>query len=158
MKGSNRFGVLPLLLPLLAGCVAPQLAPADLARSGWRIQETAAVWRPQRAAPELIGELLVAAHPDGSRFVQFSKQTLPLVTAQSATNGWRLSSSLRRSVYGGGPPPTDRVPWFQLDRLPPVSPSSERWQLTTNADASWQLLNPRTGETLESAASGAVRL
>ena len=139
-------------LCLLAGCAAPRLPPADFAQPGWRVQETQAVWRPRRDAPELVGELLVAVRDDGSRVVQFSKQSLPLVTARSATNGWRLTSPLRSGAYAGSPPPTDRVPWFQLDALPPHATTSPRWDLTRTAEGGWTLSNPRTGEMLEAGA------
>lgn len=139
-------------LCLSAGCATPRLPPADFAQPGWRVQETQAVWRPGRDAPELVGELLVAVRDDGSRVVQFSKQSLPMVTAQSATNGWRLTSPLRAGDYAGSPPPTDRVPWFQLDALPPRATTSPRWDLTRTAEGGWKLTNPRTGEVLEAGA------
>ena len=139
-------------LCLLAGCAAPRLPPADFAQPGWRVQETQAVWRPRHDAPELVGELLVAVRDDGSRVVQFSKQSLPMVTARSATNGWRLTSPLRAGAYAGRPPPTDRVPWFQLDALPPHATTSPRWDLTRTAEGGWKLSNPRTGEMLEAGA------
>ncbi len=135
---------------LLAGCSGPRLAPVDLSAPGWRVQEVAAVWRPRREAPELAGELLLAAHPSGERLVQFSKQALPLVTAQVATNGWGLSSSLRAGRFGGRARPTERVPWFQLTNLPPaVPPATSWWRLDTTAEGHWRLTHERTGETLE---------
>ena len=137
----------------LAGCAGPELPPINLAAPGWTVRETQAVWRPKREAPELIGELLVATHPDGSRLVQFSKQSLPLVTAQIATNGWNLSSPLRSGRFGGTHTPTDRVPWFQLTELPPKkAPGSARWQLQTEASGTWRLANARTGESVEGVA------
>lgn len=141
--------LLSFLALLLTGCASVQFPPADLSAPGWRTQESSAIWQPKRDAPELVGELLVAHHPDGSQLVQFSKQGLPLVTARSATNGWWIGSSLRKSSYSGRGTATDRVPWFLVDRLPPTAPASTRWQLTTNHDGSWRLANPRSGEMLE---------
>ena len=137
---------------LSSGCRTVTLPPTDLAAPGWQIRETAAVWRPRAAAPELAGELLVAKHPDGSQFVQFSKQGLPLVTARTTTNAWEITSTLRSSGWSQrlrstGPP--DRVPWFHLRELPPEAPLHSRWQLQNFANGRWQLLNPRTGESVE---------
>lgn len=138
---------------LLAGCAGPELPPVNLAAPGWRVQETQAVWRPKRAAPELIGELLVATNPDGSRLVQFSKQSLPLVTAQVATNGWSISSPLRKGRFGGTHTPTYRVPWFQIAELPPtVGPRERHWTLSVSTDGTWRLANESTGESLEGVA------
>ncbi len=156
-RQSGRDGVrwsLPLVVgALLSGCAAPRLAPADLSAPGWRVQEVPAVWRPRRDAPELIGELLVATHPGGDRLVQFSKQALPVVTAQVAEGGWVLSSPLRRGRFGGRRNPTDRVPWFRLSGLPPgAEAGSGRWRLTPLPDGAWRLSNDRTGESLEGVA------
>lgn len=143
---------LGLLLALLAtGCVAPRLAPVDLAAPGWRVQETQAVWCPRAGAPELLGELLVATHPDGRRLVQFSKQNLPLVTAQMDPGGWALSSSLRKGRFGGKGRPTTRVPWFQLAELPPAAPHEHSGWRRTESAVGWRLAHPGTGEYLEGA-------
>jgi hypothetical protein len=91
----------------------------NLASPGWTVQETQAVWQPKREAPELIGELLVATHPDGSRLVQFSKQSLPL--RHRAGRDQRLEPCPRRCGRGhvGTHRPTYRVPWFHPDGTAP---------------------------------------
>lgn len=132
-----------------AGCIAPRMAPVNVSEPGWQTTETAVVWRPKAGAPELAGELLLATHPDGRRLVQFSKQALPLVTAQMDARGWRISSSLRSGAWGGRGTPTDRVPWFQIGQLPPVAGGSSRWQLEHRPGPVWHLENPRTGEFVE---------
>ena len=142
--------VLLVLAGGMSGCAGPELPPVNLAAPGWTVHEAQAVWRPKREAPELIGELLVATHPDGSRLVQFSKQSLPLVTAQVATNGWNLSSPLRAGRFGGTHTPTDRVPWFLLTELPPINgPRARPWALDRSTGGTWRLFNARTGEFLE---------
>lgn len=145
----KRVGLLALASLLGAGCVSVQLPPADLAAPGWSVQQTDAVWQPRAGAPELAGELMVAIRADGARLVQFSKQGLPLVIAQDTDAGWTLQSPLRQRGFSGRGKPTSRVPWFQLDQLPPAVPKSSRWQLTTNAAGLWRLANPRSGEALE---------
>jgi hypothetical protein len=155
----GRFGwrgtsaVFGLVLDLIvSGCAGPVQAPVNLSEPGWRVSEASVVWRPRGSAPELVGELLVAVNPDGRRLVQFSKQTLPVVTAQMDAAGWSLSSSLRARRYGGRGSPTDRVPWFQFTRLPPVPPFSGRWHWESAAGGGWRLANPSTGEFVEGAA------
>jgi hypothetical protein len=141
----------PLIGALLlgAGCAAPRLAPVDVSEPGWSLSETPAVWRPRRDAPELVGELIVAVHRDGRRLVQFHKQTVPVVTAQTAPEGWRLSSPLRPGAHGGTGRPTTRVPWFQIHRLPPDPQVKNPWRLSAESHGAWRLSNPRTGEFVE---------
>lgn len=143
--------LIALIAAAAAGCVAPRLQPVDLSVPGWRVQEAQAVWCPGGNAPELVGELLVATHADGRRLVQFSKQNLPLVTAQVGPGGWALTSSLRQGRFGGKGQPTARVPWFQISGLPPASPATgSGWQLT-KSDSGWRLANARSGEYVEGA-------
>jgi hypothetical protein len=136
---------------LMAGCTTVPLPPADLAAPGWEIQETVALWRPSRDAPELAGELLVARRTDGSQFIQFSKQGLPLVTAQRDSSGWQLRSPLRPGVYGGRGRPTAQVPWFLLQpgfQLPPA-PVPGGWLGSIQTNGFWRLEHPGRGERLE---------
>ncbi len=133
----------------LTGCVGPKLGPVDLREPGWVVRESQVVWRPRREAPELVGELMVAMNPDGRRFVQLSKQSLPLITAQESVLGWNLSSTLRRGRFGGPLPPTDRVPWFQFSAIPPTPPTSSRWKLERHTNGWWRLSNFKTGELVE---------
>ncbi len=134
---------------------SPHLAPVDLESGGWEVAEVPAVWRPRRGAPELIGELLVLRSATGDRMVQFSKQGLPVVTAQVGSNRWQISSSLRVGVYTGRLPARRAVLWLLLDGLPPPAPSAHAsgWRLITNAEAgNWFLTNLLTGESLEGVA------
>lgn len=133
----------------LSSCASRPLPPVNLAEIGWQVHESLIVWKPKRTAPELFGELLVATHPDGRRLIQLSKQSLPLITAESATNGWMITSTLRRGQFGGSLPATDRVPWFLLESFPPHPPANSRWQLELKANGVWHMVNSRTGEYVE---------
>lgn len=153
MISHPRFRLFAGVLALVsAGCANIQVPPSSLERPGWVVQETAAIWRPPTAATELAGELLSARHTDGSLFVQFSKQGLPLVTARTTTNYWEISSAMRSQRHTGrlrhgGPP--DQVPWFYCATVPPVAPKNSRWQVTSKPDGIWRITNPRTGEFVE---------
>ncbi|MFO1460908.1 MAG: hypothetical protein U1G08_16075 [Verrucomicrobiota bacterium] len=151
----RRSGTALLLLGLLslgAGCsTAPTFPTVDLSEAGWKVRELPAVWRPRRGAPELTGELLVAVN-GGSRLVQFSKQGLPVLTAQTSTNGWRISSALQSGSHTGRLPPPRQVLWFLIDRSPPTSAVPSPWRLEDRGSGGgWTLSNPRTGESLETA-------
>lgn len=151
----GRTGVALLLLAVLslgAGCsTAPTFPPVDLSDAGWKVRELPAVWRPRRGAPELTGELLVAVN-GGSRLVQFSKQGLPVLTAQTSTNGWRVSSALQAGSHTGRLPAPRQVLWFLIDNSPPQAAVPSPWRLEDPAPGGgWTLSNPRTGESLETA-------
>jgi len=147
-----KFLVVGLLSMAATGCQTVHLPAFAIEQAGWIRRETAAIWRPSAVSPELVGELLIARHPDGSRFVQFSKQGLPLVTARATTHAWEISSSLQSGTYAGrlrGTEPPDRVPWFHCANLPPTPPPKSRWKVATKPDGSWHLINPSTGESVE---------
>lgn len=141
-----------LSLFLVVGCIAPQLPPADIAAPGWNVREVPALWRPSAEAEEVAGELLWAKREaTGELFVQFSKGGLPLLTARRSDEGWTLGSPLREKTYGARRSPPRRLPWFQLETLPPVS-VERPWQLEIQADGRWSLTHARTGGRLEGVA------
>lgn len=148
-----RAGAALLLLGILSmgtGCsTAPTFPTVDLSEAGWKVRELPAVWRPRQGAPELTGELLLAIN-GGSRLVQFSKQGLPILTAQMSTNGWRVSSALQAGSHTGRLPPPRQVLWFLIDNSPPQGAVPSPWRLEDRGPGGgWTLSNPRTGESLE---------
>lgn len=154
---ARRSRILEILVGALfalmgAGCMTPNFPPTAVDQPGWVVRETAAIWRPGAAAAELAGELLSARHDDGSQFVQFSKQGLPLVIARCTTNAWEISSPLQPRRYSGrlgrnGPP--DHVPWFLCATLPPAPRVGSRWRVVIKPDGTWSMLNPGSGESIE---------
>jgi hypothetical protein len=134
----------------VTGCrTVPPMAAWDLGSPGWTVQTVPAVWRPETGGPELVGELMVAHHRGGARFVQFSKQGVPVVTARSDDRQWEVGSSLRSRGYRGRGRAPGRVLWFQVDGVPPNQPEDSRWHRELQADGAWVLEDRRRGERLE---------
>ncbi len=154
-RGAGRWGaVFGFIICLwVCGCrsVSP-VEPVDLLQPGWQVTERPAVWRPSRSAPELVGELLIATHLDGRRFVQFSKQSLPLVIARTEGSLWRISSPMKGRGSAGRLPVPEHVLWLQIDGLPPKVSAKSRWEVVFDANDRWLLNDRRTGESLEVAA------
>lgn len=148
----TTLGWVVLLLPLLftAGCATLKpLPPADLSAQGWVVQRGQAVWKFGERAPEVVGELMVAARPDGELFAQFSKAALTVAVARADTTRWELDLTMFQRRLAGRRAPDERFALFQLARqlngTAPVAP----WIQTTTADGGWRWENPRTGEYLE---------
>lgn len=152
-------------LVALLGCrtIAP-LPPVDLSQPGWTVRTGQAVWRPQRGAPELAGDLLVAAHADGRTFAQFSKTPFPLVVAQTTPAGWQIHfAPNNRTLRAPGPPPP-RFLWLHLAAallngvpppvhveagVPPVEARASDPAPPAPPAGTWRWVNRATGETLE---------
>src|SRR5262245_61422206 len=86
------FPFLVLAISTLTACRTVPLPPANLAEPGWVLREGQAVWRPNREAPELAGDILLATNISGRTFVQFTKTPFPLVIVQSTTNSWQIEA------------------------------------------------------------------
>jgi hypothetical protein len=143
--------MLAALALLSTGCLAPRLPPISLKSDGWSFREIPAVWQRSSRAPEIAGELLVAVHSDGTRYLQFSKGGLPILSARASRDGWSLQSSFRKGASGGRGRPPASILWFQvplvpLGNLPALKPP---WVLTAVDAERWVLHHTRTGERLE---------
>lgn len=140
-----------LLVLSAAGCFAPNLPPISLRAEGWTAREFPAVWQRSSKAPEVAGDLLVAFHTDGTRYIQFSKGGLPILSARASEEGWVLNSSLRKGTFGGRSSPPNSIVWFQVPTGLNPSPSVIKppWVLETSESGGWILRHPRSGERLE---------
>jgi hypothetical protein len=137
------------LLLALTGCLTgPPLPPANLAEAGWNVRQGQAVWRAQRSAPEIAGEILLAIGENGRTFVQFTKTPFPLVIAQATTNSWQIESPAQNKQYSGRGAPPQRLIWLQLPRAFSGQALPENWSWQ-NSNRGWRLENRSTGESLE---------
>ena len=150
-------GRLPLrrLAPLLAALwfcachTAPPLPPVNLRGPDWTIRQGQAVWRSNRDAPEIAGELLVASRRDGRVFLQFSKTPLPFVTLQITTNSWQVDFVAdHKSCSGRGPVPA-QLAWAQLPRCLAGTGPPARWTWEQFENGRWRLEDRTTGEMIE---------
>jgi hypothetical protein len=143
------FAIAPLLL-LLAACqtVAPP-AQINLAEPGWTVREGQAVWRPNQHAAEIAGELLVAVHPDGRGFVQFTKTPFPFAVAQSTREAWRIEFPMENKSFSGRGNPPARLIWLHLPACLEGRSLPKPWRYEREtADRLW-LQNPSSGESLD---------
>ena len=137
-----------LLLFLMGGCAStPQLAPADLSAPGWELRQGQAIWKPNTEAPDLVGDLVLATHREGS-YISFSK-TLPIVTARWEGNQWEAHFAPQQKRYSGRGNPPKRIVWFNLLKGMEGREIPDDWIYTEGADNSIVVLNHRSGERLE---------
>ena len=141
---------LGLMCLLLFGCrTVPPLPPADLSQPGWQVRQGQAVWKPNEKAPEIAGELVWAAHPDGRFLLQFLKTPITLVEAQGSNERWQISFPARgRTIRGSrGRSPSERLGWLYLARAL-RGHDINGWTFTRTGEH-WKLTNSRTGEMIE---------
>lgn len=147
----RRPAILALFLAafLLAGCrTAAPFAPANLSDASWKIHQGQALWTPQRGAPELAGELLVATQTGGRALAQFTKTPFPFVVAQVDPQKWQIEFvPQNRTINGPGTPPR-RFGWLQL--LPSLQgkPAAPPWTFQRDGEK-FRLENNATGEIID---------
>ncbi len=136
-------------LGLVSCRTAPPLPPVDLTANGWNVRPGQAVWQRNPRAPAITGELLVATHPDGRTWLQFTKTPVPILTAQTAPGRWRIEFDPQRRVVAGAGSPPDRLIWLHLAGCLGGAAPPPGWSFTRPAAQRWRLENPRTGERIE---------
>lgn len=138
-----------LLIIFSLGCVPVRKpGPLDLSQPGWRTWQAEAVWRPSQNAPELTGELLIAKRGSSETFVSFSK-TLPILTAQTMTNGWFLNAIPEKKEFGAPGKPPARIVWFQIVAAIEKCAVSKPWKSEAGSNGSLVIQNEKSGERLE---------
>lgn len=151
----RTYPVVPFIFFLLLFCqpgcqTIPTLPQVNLSEPGWSTRQGQAVWRTQKDAPEIAGELVVATNPDGRSFLQFSKTPLPFVVAQTTAKSWQIHfyAPKNKTYSGPGKPPT-RLIWLYLPRCLAGSPPPKSWSWQKLENNGWRLENQSTGESLE---------
>jgi len=138
-----------LLLALLVSCrTLPPLPPIDLAQPGWTLRQGQAVWRSQRDAPEIAGEIIFATHPSGRAMLQLTKTPLPFVTVQTSGDSWEIEFVPQQRQFRGRGVPSERLLWIHLARAlngtkPPAGLKFEQPE-----PHAFTLENTKTGESI----------
>jgi hypothetical protein len=136
------------LLALMPGCrTAPKLAPLDLSGPGWQVQQGQALWRSKADAPEIAGEVVLAMNRDVAAFVQFSKNPLPLLSAQIRVDEWQIEFiPEKRTISGRGHIPSQLI-WLHLLRgIQKGTTPPEQFTFAKTTDGATQIENKTTGE------------
>lgn len=141
----------PLILVAgLSACrTAPPLPQVNFAEPGWQIHQGQAVWQPNRRAPEIAGELLVATRNNGDAFVQFTKNPFPFVVARTTTNSWQIEFTAVNKTYSGHGQPPARLIWFQLGRYVKGELLAANYRAKKIDAQRWRIENKSSGEALE---------
>lgn len=147
---SLRVGLALLLAWAGAGCrsLGP-MPPAHLGEPGWRVRQGQAVWCAGRGRPDLAGELLLATHPDGRWWVQFTKEPFPVVVARAIGNDWWIEFGLAGRRWSGRGQPPARFGWCHLATALEGRPLAASWRFEPRGGGSWRLHDPQTGEFIE---------
>ena len=120
----------------------------DLSEPGWTTRQGQAVWRRNRNAPEIAGDLLASTRADGSAFVQFTKTPIPFAIAQMSPKGWQVEFPPQNKRFSAPGSPSSRIVWLQLANALLARPLPKGWTWH-KSDANWRLENASTGESLE---------
>jgi len=132
----------------LPACRTAPLPRINLQEPGWTIREGQAVWKRNREAPEIAGELLVATAP-GRTFVQFSKTPFPMVVGQSTTNKWQVEIPTQGKRYSAPGKPPARLIWLYLPGMLAGQAPPKRWSFQQLSSDRWRVENEKTGESIE---------
>ena len=107
-----------------------------------------ALWRPDRSKPEIVGDLLLASHPNGRAYLQFSK-ALPIVAARLEGASWEVEFPPEGKRYAAAARPPARIVWLQLLRQFRGEVPSSNWQVTQPSPEEITFEDSKRGERLE---------
>lgn len=139
-----------VVLAIVAGCrTAAPLQPVNLQEPGWTIRQGQALWTREQGAQEIAGEILVASRPDGSAFVQFTKNPFPLVTAQNTPTRWQVETPTEGKRYSGRGNPPKRLLFLYVPRALAGRSLPSGWTWEHLPNGGWLLANPDSGQSLE---------
>ena len=133
----------------VSGCRLAPVAPVNLQEGGWKLREGQAVWKRNKDAPEIAGDVMLATRRDGSTFVQFTKTPFPMIIAQTTTNRWQIEIPMQNKRYSGPGSPPKRLIWAYLPGLLAGEPPPKGWSWNILPDNGWRLENFRSGEMLQ---------
>ena len=127
--------------------IAP-LPPVNLSAPGWKLQQGQAIWRTERDAPEVAGEIIFATSAEGNSLLQLTKNPLPFVTVQTSGESWQIDFVPKRRRLSGKGTPNARLLWIHLARAlsgtrPPAPLTFEQTERH-----GFRLENPKTGEVI----------
>jgi LysM domain-containing protein len=148
--GSSAFRPFLIFATLawLTACRTTPLA-VNLDETGWKILQGQAVWKAKEDAPEIAGDLVMATNADGRTFVEFTKDPLPLMVAETSTNSWQIEFvPQNRSLSGRGKPPA-RLGWLYLAGCMGGLPPPKHWRLQQTHYNRWRMEHPDRGEVLD---------
>jgi hypothetical protein len=140
-----------LVLAIIAWVAACKTTPnaVNLDETGWKILQGQAVWRAKEDAPELAGDLVLATNADGRTFVEFTKDPLPLVVAQTSATSWQIEFvPQNRSLSGRGKPPA-RLGWLYLPACMEGRPPPKHWHFQQTNYNRWRMEDADRGEFLD---------
>ena len=137
------------ILLLAAGCRTATQSLFTASGPAWRVEQGQALWRPRQGMPELAGELVVATHEDGRCLIQFSKDPLTLVSAQTTGTNWLIQFPPREMSFTGHRHPSVRFAWLFLHTALSGAPLPAPFRFERKPDGGWRLENTRSGETIE---------
>ena len=143
----ERLSAIPIVVLLLTGCATSRpLPPADLSAPEWTVQTGQAVWK--SGSSDLAGELIFAQRTDGSSALQFIKNPLPLVSAQTREARWTITFIAdNRTVSGKGTPPAQLL-WLHLASALKGDSPKPPLQFSRVSGGNWKLENSETGEAI----------
>lgn len=149
VKGAFRWISVVALALWITGCATiPPLPPVNTAEPGWQLRQGQALWKPNREAPEIAGEVLLATNPDGRTLLQFTKNPLPFVTVQTSNQLWEIDFVPQQRRFSGKGTPTPRLIWVHLSRALNGQAVRSPLVFTNSTGDEWRLENPRSGETV----------
>ncbi|HEX4644428.1 MAG TPA: LysM domain-containing protein [Verrucomicrobiae bacterium] len=140
-----------VLLAIITWLTACKTTPTavNLDETGWKILQGQAVWRAKEDAPEIAGELVMATNADGRAFLEFTKDPLPLLIAQTTAASWQIEFvPQNRSLSGRGKPPA-RLGWLYLTACMEGQPPPKHWHLQQTNYNRWRMEDPGRGEVLD---------
>ncbi len=148
-SGKLRSAGLVLLLTALAACasVAP-LPEVDLADPAWQVWTGQALSQPDAQRSRLAGDILVAKHRNGDVYVSFTKTPLPIFSARTAGEHWRIDFVERDRSYAGKGKPPARFIWFRLPDILGGEPAPAGWVLEAKAPDEILLSHPDSAESI----------
>jgi len=142
---------------ILTACRTTPLPSVNLQEPGWTVREGQAIWKRNKAAPEIAGELLLATRADGRALVQFTKTPFPMIIAQSTTNRWQIEIPMQNRRFSGPGSPPKRLIWLYLPGLLAGSSPPKGWSWSMLPENGWRLENARSGEWLQGYFSAAQK-